>query len=338
MSKFAEELRAVSVINTEIIESKEYSRLKPFSTNRYGGFESQEEYTTEKEKAEFSKHVNEIKESMLEFGKERGFECGLFDPREPIIAFNIGGELLIGDGQHRAAAARELGIPFYVMIIQSPYGVGVGDNKRDDANDIEYAQRYFERMNKEMQMRWTAESKLSTCARNENRMAQYICNLAKEKKYFAAKTINDRVKFPFKNKKNQTVVLKALDYYNRNEGNFTNDEFKVLTDKIDEFVNIVEKLTYAFYDNQPFKRNASQTTKDNWLTKTMNYKYLGFAVLWVLKNPKLAKSLGFDGWNNVIKRIKEQHITRDDNHVTPQLFLKKFGLGVSKEDLDKAEI
>ena len=93
-------------IKTYIIKTSDYSKLKPFSGNRYGGFESQLEYTTQSEIDKFNKHVNEIKKSMIEFGKERGESCGLFDPREPIIVFEINGEYYIGDGQHRAAAAK----------------------------------------------------------------------------------------------------------------------------------------------------------------------------------------------------------------------------------------
>ena len=52
------------------------------------------------------------------------------------------------------------------------------DTMRMDSNDEEFANEYFLRMNKEMQMRWKASSKISSAARANNIIAQYIANIS----------------------------------------------------------------------------------------------------------------------------------------------------------------
>lgn len=323
-------------INTTIICTTNYHMLHPFKVNRYGGFKVQEAYTTKEEIIKFRKHVEEIKISMISFGEKRGFPQGLFDPREPIIVFHINGRYYIGDGQHRTAAARELNIPIYIMIVESPYGIYDEDTNtmRMDANDEEFANEYFLRMNKEMQMRWDAASKISTSARANNVMAQYICDICNKKKYFKSTTLNDRMKFDFlktnkKTKQKQIVQLKAIDYYT--EVQPTSDEIEKMKEYIDEYVSIMERIAMAFYENEPFGKK-SEKTKENWLIKTFNNKYLGFAILWVMKKESEARSIGFNGWDEVIEHIARKNIKREDNHYNANSFLQKFGISVGKND------
>lgn len=323
-------------INTTIICTSQYDMLHPFKVNRYGGFENQLAYTTKEEIVDFRKHVEEIKNSMISFGEKRGFPQGLFDPREPIIVFHINGRYYIGDGQHRTAAARELGIPIYILIVESPYGVydETTDMMRMDASDEEYANEYFLRMNKEMQMRWKAASKISTAARANNYMAQYICDICNKKKYFKSTTLNDRMKFEYikvnkKTKQEIKTQLKAIDYYS--EINPTLEELNKMKKHIDIYVSVMERIAMAFYENENFGKKK-ESSKEDWLVKTFNNKYLGFAILWVMKNEEKAREVGFNGWDNVVKRIKENRIERKNNHYNPNIFLQKFGICVGVND------
>lgn len=325
-----------NTINTAIICTSEYDLLRPFKVNRYGGFENQLAYTTKEEIISFRKHVDEIKNSMISFGEKRGFPQGLFDPREPIVVFHINGRYYIGDGQHRTAAAKELGIPVYILIIESNFGVydESTNTMRMDANDEEFACEYFLRMNKEMQMRWSAASKISTEARANNYMAQYICDICNKKKYFKSTTLNDRMTFEYKKvnkrtKKEEIVSAKATEYYKIVQP--TLGEINEMKEHINEYVSAMEKIAMAFYNNEKFGKKK-ESTKENWLTNTFNNKYLGFAILWIMKNREKAKSKGFLNWDYVVKRIIEQNIIRENNHYNPNLFLQKFGVCVGDND------
>lgn len=318
-------------IKTYIIKTSDYSKLKPFSGNRYGGFESQLEYTTQSEIDKFNKHVNEIKKSMIEFGKERGESCGLFDPREPIIVFEINGEYYIGDGQHRAAAANALGIPFYLLIITSPYGVYDEElgYKRMDANDVEYACEYFKRMNKEMQMRWSRESKLSSEARDDNHLAQFICNTCVENPLFKSTTLNRRVKVKVdkvdkKSKKVSTTYVTPNDYFKYY--NPSTEQIEDVKKKIIDYVTIMTKLSNAFFSNEHFRKGTKKESE--FLSSTVNCEQLGKAVMWVFEKPEMAREYGFYNWDNAIKRIIENKIQKGVVTRTPHKFLRSFGLAI----------
>lgn len=323
-------------INTTIICTTNYNMLHPFKVNRYGGFENQLEYTTKEEIFNFRKHVEEIKNSMISFGEKRGFPQGLFDPREPIVVFYINGRYYIGDGQHRTAAARELGIPIYIHIVESPYGIydETTNTMRMDESDEEFANEYFLRMNKEMQMRWDAASKISTAARANNYMAQYICDICNKNKYFKSTTLNDRMKFDYvkvnkRTNKNTITQLKAIDYYTETQP--TISEINAMKEYINEYVDVMNRIAMAFYNNEQFGKK-SEKTKEEWLKKTFNNKYLGFAIIWIMKNKEKAKSIGFSNWDDVVKRIIERKIERQNNHYNPNLFLQKFGVCVGEND------
>ena len=318
-------------IKAYIIKTSDYSKLKPFSGNRYGGFESQLEYTTQSEIDKFNKHVNDIKKSMIEFGKERGESCGLFDPREPIIVFEINGEYYIVDGQHRAAAAHALGIPFYILIMTSPYGVYDEElgYKRMDANDVEYATDYFKRMNKELKMGWSRENNLSSDARGDNHLAQFICNICVENPLFKSTTLNRRCrvkvdKFNKKTKKFTSTYVRPNEYFK--DYNPSTEEMDSVKKQINEYVNIMTKLSYAFYGNEKIRKGTKK--ESDFLSSTANCEQLGKAVMWVFERPEMAREYGFYNWDCVFKRIIEQKIEKGKATLTPHSFLRKFGIAI----------
>ena len=317
-------------INTTIICTTNYDILHPFKVNRYGGFQEQLEYTTEEEIVDFKKHVRDIKNSMISFGELRGFPQGLFDPREPIIVFNINGRFYVGDGQHRLAAAKALGIPFYIMIVESPFGVydEETDTMRMDDNDEEFANEYFLRMNKEMQMRWKAASKISSAARANNIIAQYISNISNNNKYIKTTTLNTRMTFEVKNtNKKKSKLYKAVEYYELMQP--SDKEISSMKKYIDEYVYALELITNALFRNEKFIKESS---KENWLHTTYNYKYLGLAIKWIMNNRKKAESLGFLNWEEIADHITRKKIKKGNNALTPQDFLQKFGVCVGKYD------
>ena len=292
-------------IVTNIICSKEYDKLKPFESNRYGGFECQKEYTTQKEMDDFQRHVDKIKMAMRKFGEERGFPNGLFDAREPILVFNIDGVLRIGDGQHRLAAAKQLAIPFFVQIVESPFGITLEDGKkRMDAHDSNFAVEYFMRMNKEMQMRWSASNVISTSARNGNPLAQYICDACNKDDLFNATLINNRVlvDVEVKGKKNgtKTLSLKPEDYYNKMKP--SDEQVENVKQDIDEFMRVAKMMAEAYLTHRP---RLSENGYKKALQEFLRDKYFTKAIMYVIKNKDNKEKLPlFSGWENCVNVVK----------------------------------
>lgn len=266
---------------TNIYASVDYDALHPFTSNRYGGFVEQEQYTTAKEKKEFQYHVDDLKLSMIDFGSKRGFPNGLFDPREPIIAFNINGRLYIGDGQHRFASAKQLGIPFYVQVVQSPF---VDEFGRCDANDLDFAREYFERMNTKMSKKWTKTSTVSASARSGNPIAQYICELCEAHPLMEVSVINNRVQIkeniPSKRShdKTRTIYKKAFEL----SRNASIEEINTLKDRINTFVFLCETMATACFSLKNFKSDES---KERAFKKLMRNDRFTNAVYWMCNNP-----------------------------------------------------
>ena len=249
----------VKTISSKIIECTNFNFLKPFRENRYGGFKEQEEFVTEKEKINFRNHVERIKESMIEFGKSLGLDKPLYDDREPIVVFVINGEHYIVDGQHRYIAAMELGIPFYIRIVESD--LRDKDGARLD-NTFEYARSYFYRVNNNTKvggsMNWNTYNSISSSARNGNKVAQFICNLCNDNNLFDVTVLNNKCgeKIKVEGKKGAPKKYTACELYEYGYASYED-----IIKRIKIFANVSLLIAQNSFDKFSFKNNESKLNK-----------------------------------------------------------------------------